>query len=262
MVARVPAQDLLHGSAHVRVQVHGVEEQHLGMPRGQLRNRPADRLEARPEILPAVARDQDDLPQLRVCGQAPLQLRDRGRCLPDLLQRQQQRVDDRVARHEDGLRRHPLPEEVVPADLRRREVQPGQVCRQYPVHLFRPGRQLVAGPEPGLDMAHGDPMIEGGQRRRKDRCRVALHQDQVGLFLREVPVQSENRGHGEACQGLVRAHEVQVRIGLDVEGLQDLVEHLPVLGGDADPRLEPAGPLQFADDRGQLDRFRPCAEYD
>jgi hypothetical protein len=46
-------------------------------------------------------------------------------------------------------------------------------------------------------------------------------------------------GRAQAGQGLVVAHQVQVVVRLDLEQVQHLVEHLPVLGGDADARFDP-----------------------
>jgi hypothetical protein len=75
-------------------------------------------------------------------------------------------------------------------------------------------------------------------------------------------------GHGSSRdtrdveQILPRPHDVQIVIGTDMEQVQHLVEHLAVLGGDADQALKPAGmSFQLLDDRRHLDRLGAGTEY-
>jgi hypothetical protein len=62
-------------------------------------------------------------------------------------------------------------------------------------------------------------------------------------------------------QGLSRAHQVKVVVRNDVEELQDLVEHVAVLGGDTNEALDTVGGLERLDHWSHLDRFGAGAEH-
>lgn len=111
-------------------------------------------------------------------------------------------------------------------------------------------------------MANRNMVIERRQCRAQNRCRVALYQDQVRLFVGEIRVNGCNRTGGDLSQRLLRAHQIQVGVRLDVEDLQYLVEHLAVLCRDADMAFKIRLPLQGQDDRGQFDGLRSRAEND
>src|SRR5207249_4578030 len=79
--------------------------------------------------------------------------------------------------------------------------------------------------------------------------------------LQPRPDRLEGPG-GEGGQGLARSHEVEILVRLDVEQAEDLVQQGPVLGGDADLRLEPRQIPAGRDDRGQLDGLGPGPEHE
>jgi hypothetical protein len=65
---------------------------------------------------------------------------------------------------------------------------------------------------------------------------------------------------GQIDEGMSRTHQVEVTVRHDSERCQRLIKQLTVLGCDDDSRLQIRIFLQRADDRGELDRFRSCAE--
>jgi hypothetical protein len=120
---------------------------------------------------------------------------------------------------------------------------------------FRERLPLVAGAQPGLDMADADPVVirqEGGGHRRG---RIPLHQDPIGVQAGEDRVQVGENCSGYPGQALAGFHQVQVNVGDDPEEVQHLVEHLAVLGGHADERLDPRRPGEGMHHRRHLDRF-------
>ena len=107
-----------------------------------------------------------------------------------------------------------------------------------PVHFLGKGFMRIAGAESCLDMADWDFGVEGGQRAAEGGGSVALHEDDVGFLFSEDGFEGGDdtrRGLGE---GLTGAHDVEVPVRGHVECVENLVEHLPVLGGHADTDIE------------------------
>ena len=89
-----------------------------------------------------------------------------------------------------------------------------------------------------------------------------MHQKPViGAVGQDIPQRGQDRG-GDIGQVLPRLHDVQIDIGHDAEQRQNLIQHLPVLAGDADMHLQAGGGLQGLDDRRHLDGFRPGPKND
>jgi hypothetical protein len=112
----------------------------------------------------------------------------------------------------------------------------------------------------GLDVSDRDPLVVGGQGAGQCGGGVAVHQHEVGLFHRQHRAQTLQHVRGEIREILPGLHQVQVVIRPDVEQLQDLVQHLPVLRGHADAGIHTLGALQGLDHRGHLDGLRARAE--
>ena len=80
-------------------------------------------------------------------------------------------------------------------------------------------------------MADRRAVVESRERGGERGSRVAVYQDDVGCVLgNDVGHSSQNpcRQPGQRLAGL---HDVQILVGNDAEQFQNLVEHLPVLGG-------------------------------
>ncbi len=63
-------------------------------------------------------------------------------------------------------------------------------------------------------------------------------------------------------EGLIRPHQVEIVIGVDVERLEHLVEHGAMLGGDTDLDLQGGVRAQPQDNGAELDSLRPGSEYE
>jgi hypothetical protein len=80
------------------------------------------------------------------------------------------------------------------------EVGFGDEVHDAPVHLLRPRIVLVEGSETRLDVADPDAVVEGAERTRHGRRRVALDQHPVGLLLLEDRAQPVDHCDGHVVQ--------------------------------------------------------------
>jgi hypothetical protein len=110
-------------------------------------------------------------------------------------------------------------------------------------------------------MADRDAGIECSHRGSRARGGVALHQNVVGLKLREDRSEPAQNARKDIAQRLSRLHDVEIVVGLQRKRGHHLVEHFAVLTGDADSRQDFLLLSQCADDRCHFDGFRTCAEY-
>ena len=128
------------------------------------------------------------------------------------------------------------------------------------VDLLGKRLELVEGAQARLDVAHLHPGIGRRDGRRHGRRRIALHQHPIG------PLGGKNRlelGHhpGEHLGGrLAGAHDIEIVVHLDAEQLEHLIEHVAMLSGDADPRLDTGLGPQRRHHRSHLDRLGTGAE--
>ena len=132
---------------------------------------------------------------------------------------------------------------------------------QPAVHLLRPGSRHVARAQPRLDVPHGNPCIERGQRRGQDGGRVALHQHAVRTGLLQHAPHSVQYRAGDAGEVLPRGHHVQIIVGFEVEQPQHRVQHLSMLRRDAKLVLDAACALQGTRHHGHLYGLRSRPHY-
>ena len=109
-------------------------------------------------------------------------------------------------------------------------------------------------------MADGDFRVEGGEGAGKGGGGVAVDQHKVRLRLPEYVAHLRQNLCGDGGQRLPRLHDVEVVIRLYAEDIQDAVQHLPVLGRDADQALKFLPPLQLQGEGAHLDGLGPCSE--
>nr|BFE97269.1 hypothetical protein GCM10020185_78050 [Pseudomonas brassicacearum subsp. brassicacearum] len=147
--------------------------------------------------------------------------------------RQLQRVDHGVAGHQ-ATALQTFAQQVVTRLFGRCEQQVGAEVDAAAVHFFRPRAVDVAGAQAGFHMADRDASMESGHRRDHGRSGIAVDQHPIrpGLFQHRVDgcVQRGSQG----VERLVRRHHVEGEIGLEVEQIQDLLEHALMLAGDTD----------------------------
>ena len=121
----------------------------------------------------------------------------------------------------------------------------------------------VACPQTGFDVANRHLGIESGQRRRKRRRRIPVHEHDVRAFLKKSSLQSTQ---GRCCnvkQRLFRLHEVQIPVWSDPEGPEHLVQHGAVLRRYTSADYERFGkPLKVPDEDAKLDRLGTGTKHD
>ena len=101
-----------------------------------------------------------------------------------------QGVDDRIARDEDAAFTHALSQEIRLCRHRRCKMEVGDRSRELAIHLLGKRRILVLCTKPRLHMADCRLMIVRSQCSCKRRRRVAMHEYDVGLLLRENAIES------------------------------------------------------------------------
>ena len=83
-------------------------------------------------------------------------------------------------------------------------------------------------------MTDGDLIIVGGETADECRRRVTVDQDEIRFDFLHDGIESLKTACRDIDQCLPCFHDVQVVIGRNLKQLQDLIEHLPVLGRDGD----------------------------
>ena len=137
-----------------------------------------------------------------------------------------------------------------------------QGAGQFPVHLFRIGRKLVAGTQACFHMPQLDLGIIGRQGSRKGRSGIAVDQDQVRLRFGNHVFQPQQRFYRDIVQGLPAGHDIQVIVRFDGKQFQHLVQHFPMLGRYRHNRLDEVRIFpHFHHQRTHFDSFRPGTEY-
>ena len=167
----------------------------------------------------------------------------------------QQRVDDGVAGDEDRVRVDVLAKEVAARLGGRGVVTLGERADDPAVAFLGPRGEEVPGAKARLDVRDGNAVVVGRERGRRGRVRVAVHQHAIGQPPGERAGEPSHDGAGDVDETLPRAHDVEVHVGLEVEQRERLGEHLAVLAGRAEARLDPRGRGEALHQRRHLDRL-------
>ena len=179
-----------------------------------------------------------------------------------LADRRLQGVDGGVARHPDLLSGVLLRQQVVFGQYGRSKIIRRDDVDRLAVEFLRPGRVDVARPQAGLNVADGDMHIEAGQRGGEGGGGVAVDQNDVRLDLAQDLLDPQQHGGGDVEQILLLLHDGQIVIRHDGKNAQDLIEHIPVLAGDADDGSDIRTFFQLLDERAHFDGLRPGTKYD
>ncbi len=125
---------------------------------------------------------------------------------------------------------------------------------QTAVDLLRERIRSVVGAQPRFDVPDGDLAVEGREAADERRGRVPLDEHHVRADLAEDMVQCLDGVLRDLGQGLPGAHDVQIVVRRDLEDVQDLIQHLPVLRGrDRHHAKEPLFRPEADDHRSELD---------
>ena len=87
-----------------------------------------------------------------------------------------------------------------------------------------------------------------------------MHQHRLRLLLLQNGLHSGKNFPGDIKEGLPRLHDGKVIVRHHLKALQHLLQHLPVLAGDADQGLKVGSSLQLPNQGAHFDGFRPGAE--
>ena len=139
-------------------------------------------------------------------------------------------------------------------------MQVGDGSGDAAVDLFGEGLPFVVGAQTGFHVPDAHPVVEGQQGGGHDGGGIALHQHPVRLEVAQHGVEVGEDGGGQLRQRLVGAHQVEVDVGGDLEQVEHLVEHLAVLGGDANQRFDAGRVVQALYDGRHFDGFRAGAK--
>ncbi len=221
--------------------------------------RQANIFEGFAKVLAAVGGDQDQAWRVfRFHSQALQQ----GCCLS--IRRQPgdhlQGIDHRVAGHDNTLFRDAFTQQVLACPTGGGEVQVGDHAGNAAVDLFGEGLPFIAGAQAGFHVTETEPVVVSQQGSRHDRGGIALGQHPIRLDLLQNGIQAGEDRRRQIGQGLPGLHQVQVEVGLDGKQAQHLVEHLAVLGGDADQGFEPGRLRQAIHNRRHFYGFRTGAD--
>ena len=249
--ALLAAQNFVGSLAHHGVHVDGIDGLNVGMLVHHPPDRPEHVLHGLAQILPPVGGNQDQTAAL-----CPAQL-GMGVVRPD---GGLQGVDGGVAGDIDAFRPLALVQEVLLRQLRGSEVILTDDAHSLTVEVLGVRGIDIVGPQSRLHMAHGDLQIEAGQGGDKGGGGVAVDQDHIGfLFFQHLPDAVQNIC-GNIKEGLLLLHDGQVVVRHHMEGRQHLVEHLPVLTGDADDGLQIVPAFQLIDQGTHFNRFGTSSE--
>ncbi len=206
------AQNTVRRLLHAWVEMHGVHQVDvIGVVLGQLAQHGENELHRPAQALSPMGGDQHDPPVEIDARQRPLaEIVWAG---GDLLER----VDDRVAGDDDAPFDDPLAKQILAGLFGRGKMQIGHRPGHAPVDLLGKGMPFVARAQAGLDMPDADVMIEGQERGRHHGGRVPLDHDPVGGLVLEDRLQPGEHTRRQLRQALVRAHQIQIEIRMQVE---------------------------------------------
>ena len=209
-----------------------------------------------PQILPPVGGHED---QLMIGTDGFLQF---GVVeIKGILHRSLEGIDHRIPRHIDIVFLDVFLQEIGFGIGRRCKMEICDGRRQFPVHLFWERRILVAGAESCLHMAYRDLLVESSQRSYKGRSGIPMDQDQIRLCLFQDFLQTHQGTAGHIIQSLACGHDVQIIIRFDLEQIQHLIQHFPVLGRHRNDGFQHIRILfHFQYQRAHLNGFRPGTE--
>jgi hypothetical protein len=212
----------------------------------------------RPNDLAPVGGDDD---QRRALHDGRIDLARDEPLAPVPCQHVEQRIDPGVAGHEHARRIHALAQQVCARALGRCEQQVGEHVGESAVLLLGKRRGRIARSEAGLDVRDGHARVERRERGGEGAGGVALHDHDVRTQGGESAVERREQPRGEIAEPLIRPHHVQIDVGHDAERIEHLPEHLAVLRGGDDHRLQAVGVRATGeDDRRHLDRVRSRAD--
>ena len=239
---------------HVRAQMDRIHQLHLGMVPGKMRKGFHNIFHGLPVVFPAMGRDGNHLARPEI--QLP-----QGLIFKYIIffHRQLQRVYGSISGNENG-RLYVFPLQVFRIVDGRGKMNVGQYAYQPPVGLFRIGGLQVKAAQARFYVADGDMVIKSCQSCSKGGGSVTMDQNNVRLHLAEHLFQSQHGLAGDGRQRLLFFHDIQIKLRVNIKNRQHLVQHLPVLGGNAHQSFDLFSAFQLFHQRAHLVGLRTGAE--
>lgn len=172
-----------------------------------------------------------------------------------------ERVDDGIACYENGIIALVFTEKVLTGCFCRCEVHISKNACQLAVRFFRERGKKISRAQACFDVSDADLLVESGKSGREGRRRVAVDKDVIRFFLLQYIFQAAEDAGGDVIERLSALHDVEIIVDRQSEEVDDLIEHFPVLGGQADLGINFFMLQQFPDKGRHLDGFRSGAEY-
>ena len=110
-------------------------------------------------------------------------------------------------------------------------------------------------------MTHRDLQIEASQGSDKGGGGIAMYQYHIRLYLLQYILDLLQDVHSHIKQRLLIFHNGQVIVRHHMKCIEHLIQHLPVLAGNAHHGFHAFSGLQLIDQGTHLNGLRPCAEY-
>ncbi len=137
-----------------------------------------------------------------------------------------------------------------------------QAVRERSIALLWEGGKQVVSSQSGLYVRNRHAAVEACERPTKSAA--WCHPEPLSMQGERFQTQAQDQpivAKTEAVRRLARRHHVQIEIRLDIECVQHLMQHLPMLAGDADRTLKGNRPSRRAEMRGhKLYSLRACSE--
>ena len=114
----------------------------------------------------------------------------------------------------------------------------GQHRGQSPVGFFGERIVKVMTTQASLYVTDGNLAVVSRQRRSKRGSSIPLHQHHIGLEAMTRIFDCVQYARGKRVQCLIGTHYVQIKVRLDLEKFQGMVEHASMLTGVNDRSLK------------------------
>ena len=177
------------------------------------------------------------------------------------INRHQQSINHRISGNEYFLFIYIFLQQILFGLFSRCKVVGTDTVCHLTVHFFRPGRQHIISTHPGLYVSHRNLHIERRKRSSHRSRRIPVHQYSIGTEVFQHFPQSHQHFSGNIIQVLIGSHDIQIIFGSDAKHFQYLIQHLPVLCRDANPRFKMFRIfLERFYKRSHLNRFRTSTE--
>ena len=256
MDTRVTPKDTVYGLHNGRVFMDSVNHFHILEVFHNAFYRMADVFQGLSQIFPTVGSHGNDTFALEVDGIQFFFMEGiiffDGMC---------QSVDNCIAGDENAVSVDVFFQQMFLCQFGRRKVQVCEGPCQAAVHFFGERLILIIGTQTSFHMTHFHLIIICSQCTCECGGCVPMDQYDVGFFLRHNFFQPCEGTGGDACQCLAALHDIQIVFGMQIENLQNLIQHFSMLGGDADDAFDAFRLFQHFHQRCHFDGFGTGAEY-